>query len=80
MTHKRHHEHFEESMEKLETIVNQLETGSITLEQLMSAYKEGLTYQKICQNHLDRAALILKTLDTNSAGSSSVDGNDSPNV
>ena len=53
---------FEESMEKLESIVKALEEGNIPLDKLIEAYKEGLMYQKICQSHLDRASLMLETL------------------
>lgn len=53
---------FEESMEKLESIVKSLEEGNVPLDSLIGAYKEGLMYQKICQSHLDRANLMLETL------------------
>ena len=53
---------FEESMEKLESIVKALEEGNIPLDSLIEAYKEGLMYQKICQSHLDRASLMLERL------------------
>ena len=53
---------FEESLEKLESIVKSLEAGNVPLDKLIEAYKEGLMYQKICQSHLDRASLMLETL------------------
>ena len=49
-------------MEKLDTIVKTLESGNIPLEKLVATYQEGLMYQKICQEHLDRAAFTLETL------------------
>ncbi len=53
---------FEEALKKLEIIVQSLEQGDIPLEQLVEAYQEGLTYQKICQSHLDRAHLVLENI------------------
>ncbi len=55
---------FEVAMEKLDTIVKTLENGNIPLEKLVATYQEGLKYQKICQEHLDRAAFTLETLKT----------------
>lgn len=54
---------FENSIEKLEAIVTSLESGEVPLEQLVETYKEGLTYLHICQSHLDRASILLETLD-----------------
>ncbi|MGX8717431.1 MAG: exodeoxyribonuclease VII small subunit [bacterium] len=53
---------FEVAMEKLDGIVKTLENGNIPLEKLVETYREGLMYQKICQEHLDRATLTLETL------------------
>ena len=55
---------FEVAMEKLEAIIKTLEEGNIPLEKLVATYREGLTYQKICQEHLDRAEFTLETLQT----------------
>ena len=54
---------FENSIEKLEKIVTLLETGDVPLDELVETYKEGLTYLHICQSHLDRASILLETLD-----------------
>ena len=53
---------FEVAMQKLDGIVKTLESGNIPLEKLVATYQEGLIYQKICQEHLDRAAFTLETL------------------
>ncbi len=53
---------FEEALQKLEAIVQSLEQGEVPLELLIEKYKEGLVYQKCCQQQLDRASLVLKTL------------------
>lgn len=60
---------FEAAMEKLDAIVKTLENGNIPLEKLVATYQEGLMYQKICQEHLDRAAFTLETLKTESSDS-----------
>ena len=54
---------FEEAMDSLENIVQKLESGNIPLEQLIEAYQLGIEYQKICQEHLDRAELVLEKLN-----------------
>ena len=56
-------------MEKLEAIIKMLEGGNIPLEKLVATYQEGLMYQKICQEHLDRAAFTLETLKEESLNS-----------
>ena len=50
-------------MQRLEAIVHTLEAGDIPLDRLVKTYEEGLAYQKICQEHLDRADLLLKRLN-----------------
>lgn len=60
---------FEAAIEKLETIIKTLEDGNIPLEKLVTTYQEGLMYQKICQEHLDKAAFTLKTLQTGNSTS-----------
>ena len=54
---------FEVAMQRLEAIVHTLEAGDIPLDRLVKTYEEGLAYQKICQEHLDRADLLLKRLN-----------------
>lgn len=53
---------FEEAMEQLERIVQELEAGDVPLEQLIARYKEGLFYQKYCQKQLERSALLIEQL------------------
>ncbi|WP_174734183.1 exodeoxyribonuclease VII small subunit [Mesobacillus harenae] len=43
---------FEEAMEKLEGIVEQLEEGDIPLEEAISFYKEGMELSKLCHDKL----------------------------
>ena len=60
---------FEESLRRLEEIVNQLEQGEIPLEDSVKMYEEGLALSKACIDKLTQAELKLKKL------SKDIDGN-----
>jgi exodeoxyribonuclease VII small subunit len=53
---------FEESLRRLEEIVNQLEQGEIPLEESVKMYEEGLALSKACIEKLTQAELKLKRL------------------
>lgn len=44
---------FQQSMTRLEEIVNTLNNPSVELEQAMDLFKEGLELSKTCQKQLD---------------------------
>ncbi len=44
---------FEDSLEKLETIVDQMEDGSLSLEEMMSHFEEGMKLVKFCSGKLN---------------------------
>lgn len=46
---------FEESLEKLEAIVAQMEQGDVDLQELMANYSEGIKLSDACLKALDRA-------------------------
>lgn len=46
---------FEEALRKLESIVKKLENESITLEESVQLYEEGVTLSKFCTEILDNA-------------------------
>lgn len=54
---------FEMALKKLEEIVGALENGEITLSELVDSYKEGVYYKNICQEHIERAELLLDEID-----------------
>ena len=58
---------FEKALEKLETIVNNLESGDIPLEDALSKYEEGVRLVKLCQKKLEQAKkkieILVKTKD-----------------
>ena len=51
---------FEESLEKLEGIVKEMEGGDLTLKDLMSHYSEGVGLAKNCMSALERAEQLLR--------------------
>lgn len=44
---------FEEAMEKLENIVDQLEAGEIPLEKAIQLFQEGMELSKLCHQKLE---------------------------
>ena len=46
---------FEAAIIELENIVNQMETGSLALDESLNAYKRGAELLQICQNSLNLA-------------------------
>lgn len=46
---------FEEAMEELETVVRQLETGKIKLDEAVAAYERGMALRKVCEEKLSSA-------------------------
>lgn len=53
---------FEESLEKLEAIVKEMEGGDLTLKDLMSHYSEGVGLAKNCMGALERAGQTMDLL------------------
>ena len=59
---------FEEALQKLEAIVDAMESGELPLESLMSKFEEGTKLAKICQTKLAQAETKIQQLEKNSAG------------
>ena len=53
---------FEESLEKLEGIVKEMEGGDLTLKDLMSHYSEGVGVAMNCLSALERAEQTMELL------------------
>lgn len=53
---------FEQSMERLQTIVRKLEGGELPLEESLSLFEEGVRLSKECQAHLGSAELKVEQL------------------
>jgi exodeoxyribonuclease VII small subunit len=63
---------FENAMERLETIVEQMESGKMSLDDLIVRYEEGMKLVKICQEKLASAEQRIEMITRNHAGKPSV--------
>jgi exodeoxyribonuclease VII small subunit len=54
---------FEQAFEELNTIVQQLESGELALEESVTLYQRGRTLSAHCQSLLDRAELRVNQLN-----------------
>ena len=59
---------FENAMDRLEAIVEQMESGKLPLEDLIVRYEEGMNLVKICQERLASAKQKIEIIARNSAG------------
>ena len=53
---------FERSLKRLEEIIEALESGTITLDEIMKIYEEGIQLSKTCLEQLAQAESKLKRL------------------
>ena len=60
---------FEASLEKLETIVETMESGDLTLEESLKAFQEGITLTRAYQKALAEAQQEVKILMSDDPGS-----------
>lgn len=59
---------FEEAFKKLQDIIEQFETGDISLDKSINAYKSGVMLKKHCENKLNEAELIVEQIDISKTG------------
>ena len=59
---------FEKAMDRLEAIVEQMETGKLPLEDLIVRYEEGMNLVKVCQERLTSAEQKIEIIARNNAG------------
>ena len=55
-------------MDRLEEIVEQMESGKMMLEELIVRYEEGMKLVKICQERLASAEQRIEIITRNNAG------------
>jgi len=55
-------------MDRLEAIVEQMETGKLPLEDLIVRYEEGMNLVKVCQERLTKAEQKIEIIARNNAG------------
>jgi exodeoxyribonuclease VII small subunit len=59
---------FEKAMDRLEAIVEQMESGKLPLEDLIVRYEEGMNLVKVCQERLTSAEQKIEIIARNNAG------------
>jgi exodeoxyribonuclease VII small subunit len=59
---------FEQAMDRLEAIADQMELGKMALEELIVRYEEGMGLVKICQDRLASAQQKIEIIARSSAG------------
>ena len=59
---------FEDSLKRLEELVETLEQGSVPLDESIRLYEEGMTLAKACMTQLNEAKLKLKRIQKSVGG------------
>ena len=65
---KGQHDSLEASLKRLEEIVDSLEGGSVSIDDAMKMYEEGIQLSKACLEKLSQTELKLKRLSKNVQG------------
>lgn len=63
---------FEKSLEELETLVEQMESGDLSLDDSLKQFKRGVELTRHCQGVLEKAQQTVEKLVDNSDDSSAV--------
>lgn len=59
---------FEDAMHKLESLVEQIESGAVGVEESIAKYEEAMALQAHCQRILDQAEQRIKKIQLDAAG------------
>lgn len=59
---------FEEALQQLEAVVEQMESDELPLESLLTHYEQGTRLAAVCQKKLAEAELKIQKLEQNAAG------------
>lgn len=62
---------FEQALIALEEVVQQLESGSVPLDQSITLYERGEKLRKLCQARLDDAQARIEKIVTDASGAAS---------
>jgi exodeoxyribonuclease VII small subunit len=54
---------FEDDLKKLQSILDDIESDKLSLEDSLQKYKEGMELSKKCQEALDEAKQVIKLLE-----------------
>jgi exodeoxyribonuclease VII small subunit len=69
---------FEAALQKLETIVQRLEKGELTLEESLGLYEEGIRLSRLCHSKLEEAEGKIEQLVKDSRGDVVLDAHGKP--
>lgn len=67
-TQKDSEQTFETAIERLENIVQTMESDKMPLEELLTRYEEGIKLVKVCQEKLETAEKRIDIITRNAAG------------
>jgi len=56
--------HFEQAFSELEQVVQQLESGDLSLQQSLALFERGMALAKLCGRQLDQAEQVVSQLTT----------------
>ena len=59
---------FEDALKKLEKIVEELEKGSLSLDEALKKYQEGIELARLCGSKLESAKKKIEVLTKNKKG------------
>ncbi|MDD5346991.1 MAG: exodeoxyribonuclease VII small subunit [Candidatus Omnitrophica bacterium] len=59
---------FEEALKKLEKIVDELESGDLSLDEALKKYQEGIELSRVCASRLESAKKKIDVLVKNKKG------------
>ena len=68
---------FEDALSKLESIVEKLESGDLSLDESLEAFEEGIRLSRICSKRLDEAERKIEILTKGEDGQLQVEDFDS---
>jgi exodeoxyribonuclease VII small subunit len=60
---------FEEALQELETIVQRLEDGNLSLDESLALFEDGIKLSRLCSQRLDEAEKKVEILLKNEHGS-----------
>ena len=67
---------FEDALSRLESIVEKLEQGELSLEESLAAFEEGIRLSRICSKRLDEAEKKIEVLIKGEDGQLKIQGLD----
>ncbi|MCD6512831.1 MAG: exodeoxyribonuclease VII small subunit [Thermoplasmata archaeon] len=53
---------FEEAMERLERIVEEMEAGDMSLDEMLAKFEEGMALAKFCRNKIKEAEMKIENM------------------